>query len=487
VERHSRHQPRRARPRPLEKQIVPEGGVENNGGFYINPFPMSEKAFLVGHDMLGDESEFALYYIDVWGNRELLHRDRDMSCFMPYPLRKRVTPPVVADTVNPDMDYGTVFLENAYRDLPGVEKGDVKHLRISQRLFLPAPVDLKDNSFNHLHYLPGDSTSYHFSYWTWAPTRTVGIVDVEPDGSAYFKVPAGTPIFLQALDENYCEIRRERTFWMVQRGEFRGCTGCHESRLEAVGTKPVYPKATLDKGPQTPKPPRWGINTTLDYRQHVQPILDKHCVSCHDEKEPSGGLEFTRRETGGFMQSYRTMFGLKWDDPTPVLFMKWHQVLNPEAKNDKYSVKKKNGKYPDRGDRETQDILKKMEQNQWPGMLVSISNRHDDSDITMPYQFGSNKSKLIRTLLDNEKYKKIRAKMSEEEWLRLVTWVDYNAIYHTTVINVREYSDNNQVLTRVPYYLPTPWKPADINPSFLNTADIRKAPVIPEGNEYVPE
>ena len=35
---------------PLYQQVVPEGGVENRGGSYINPFPMSDKAFLVGHD-----------------------------------------------------------------------------------------------------------------------------------------------------------------------------------------------------------------------------------------------------------------------------------------------------------------------------------------------------------------------------------------------------------------------------------------------------
>ena len=472
---------------PLKDQIVPEGGVENRGGFYINPFPMSEKAFLTGHCMTGNEAEFALYYIDVWGNKELIHRDDDMSCFMPHPLRRRTRPPAVADTVDPEADYATAFVENVYRDLPDVEKGAVKYLRISQRLFLPAPVDYDDPdySYNHYHYLPGDSTSYHFGYWTWAPTRTVGTVKVEEDGSAYFKVPAGVPVFLQALDENHCEVRRMRTFFTLQRGEFRGCMGCHETKTETAGTQPSYPKETLEKGPQTPEPPPWGINTVFDYRKHVQPILNKHCVSCHAGSNPKAGLDFTAREIGGFAQSFRTMHGLAPDDPTPIKYMKWHLELHPEARNDEYLAEKKDGEYPD-VHRGSQKAIQRMEQNEYPGMLIAISNRHAHSEITMPYQFGSNKSKLVRTLLDDPKHRKIKERMSGNEWLRLVTWVDYNAPYHSTVINVRNYNDDG-TLSRVPYYLPSPWIPGDTNPLFYNVADADKTPRIPENSDRMPD
>lgn len=461
---------------PLYKQVVPEGGVENRGGSYINPFPMSDKAFLVGHEMnIGDrnnEPEFVLYYIDVWGNKELLQKDDEMSAFMPYPLRPRKRPPVVADTVDPKKTYATAFVENVYRDLPGVKKGAVKYLRMSQSLMLPAPVDndSPQYDFNHIHWLPGDATMAHFGYWDFSPKRTVGIVKVEADGSAYFKVPAGTPVYLQALDENYCEIRRMRTSFTLQRGEFRGCTGCHESRLQAVGTKPVYPKETLEKGPQMPVEPTWGINTVMDYRKHIQPIFDKHCISCHGAEKPNAGLDLTGREIGGFSQSYRSIFGMKPQDPTIIHELDWHLRLHPEAQNDKFISGK-----------EGQKIIKeKMQKNTWPGMLVSISDRFDNADITQPYQFGSNKSKLIRTLLDDEKHsKKVRPNLSEEEWLLLVTWVDHNANYYSTIIDKSEWNSRKK-LTRVPYYLPSPWIPADTNPSFYNKTDPSAVPVIPE-------
>jgi hypothetical protein len=109
-------------------------------------------------------------------------------------------------------------------------------------------------------------------------------------------------------------------------------------------------------------------------------------------------------------------------------------------------------------------------------MLVSISDRLGVSQkVTQPYHFGSNKSRLILQLLDNPEHKNIRQEMPEEEWLRLVTWVDYNAPYHSTVINVRKYTDT-KTLPRVPYYLPSPWIPGDTNPVFYNVADADKPP-----------
>ncbi len=455
---------------PLEHQIVPEGGVENRGGRYINPFPMSEKAFITGLEMSGDKVGFGIYYIDVWGNRELLHKDELLSCFQPFALRQRERPPVVADTVRPEMDHATVFVENVYRDLPGVEPGAVKYLRISQRLFLPSPAyEGEYNEVNHLHYLPGVSTAGHFSYWNWAPTRTIGIVEVEEDGSAFFKVPAAMPVFLQALDENYCEVRRMRTSFTLQRGEFRGCVGCHETKSISAGSLVNFPASTMKKGPQTPEPPSWGDTAVMDFEEHIQPVLERHCVECHGADDPAGGLEFTSRKFGGYMQSYRTMFGLGPKDPTPVYQIDYHKPLHPDVESDPLVLHKEGGR-----------IVKRMQRNEFPGMLVSISNRHDGADVTMPYEFGSNQSKLIRTLLDDPKHRdEVKARMSKEDWLKLVTFVDHNAIYHGTVIDKSDYRDDGS-LVRVKFDLPSPWQPADTCPSFFNEAELAD---LPSGSE----
>lgn len=448
---------------PLAHQIVPEGGVLNGGGSYINPFPMSDKAFLAGNDMTGNEVEFNLYYVDVWGNRELIHRDQDGSCFMPYALRQRQRPPVVADMIDPQANFATAFLEDVYRDLPGVERGEVKYLRMSQALMLPAPVYQKGDDtwdYNHLHYLPGDATMRHFGHWVWAPRRTIGIVDVEPDGSAFFKVPAGTPVYLQALDENFCEVRRMRTSFTLQRGEFRSCTGCHETRLETVGNRKPMPRQLLAKGPQQPKPEPWGDRTVLDFEKHIQPIFDKNCVECHGERNPEAGLDFTARKIGGFNQSYRTVFGLKPEDPTPVKTLKWHLVLNPDAKEDAYIE-----------NRDAVKIFEKMQANKWPGQLVAISDRMGDASISPVLEFGSNRSKLIQTLLEHPDHEFAREEMGEDAWRTLVAWVDYNAYYHGSLFDVRNFNETG-TFPRVPYNLPDVWKePADLNPTFYNRAD----------------
>jgi hypothetical protein len=344
--------------------------------------------------------------------------------------------------------------------MPGVEPGAVKYLRVSQRLMLPAPIYEEGKyDINHLHWLPGVSTGGHFSYWTWAPTRTVGLVKVQDDGSAYFKVPAGTPVFLQALDENYCEVRRMRTSFTLQRGEFRSCNGCHESRHETVRTAASYSLSNLACEPHKPVPPSWGDSVVLDYRDHIQPILDAHCVECHGRKEPKAGLDFTGREIGGFAQSYRTMFGLNPDDPTPIQNLEYHKPLHPAIERFKLIV-----------DKPADRINKQMQRNQWPGMLVSISDRHDGADITMPYQFGSNRSKLIRTLLDDPMHRKdVTSGMNADQWLQLVTWIDHNAVYHSTVIDKSRYKQDG-TLTRVEFHLPSPWQPADTCPSFFNEA-----------------
>ncbi len=450
----------------LDKQIVEEGGVENRGGTFASPFPMSTKAFLVAHEYTANQAEYGLYYIDVWGNRELLHKDQDMSCMMPFPLRQRVRPPVIADQVKPDSDHAVAFLQDVYRDLPGVEPGSVKYLRISQALPLPAPGygEGLGKNYNHLHWLPGDSTAWHFGYWTWSPRRTVGIVKVEPDGSAYFKVPAGTPVYLQALDENFMEVRRMRTSFTLQRGEFRSCVGCHETRTHTPVTAYEYPKGTLEKGPQMPEPPSWGDTYVLDYKADIQPIFDAHCVECHGQKDPAGGIELTSREIGGFMQSYRSIFGLKPGDPTPVKELDIHLALNPEAEGDDYITQ-----------RDSKDIIRdRMMKNEQPGQLVSISNRFDDASITQPLQFGSNKSKLTRVLIDDPAHAALREKkMSAEEWMKLVTWVDHNAIYESKPIDKSHFDYNKKTgkLVRVPFLLPSPWIPGDVNPTFFNPAE----------------
>ncbi len=73
---------------------VDEGGVRDGSGYYMTPWPLSNKYFLVSYSYGARQNEpagYGIYLIDVFGNKELLYRDPGISCFSPIPLR--TTPP----------------------------------------------------------------------------------------------------------------------------------------------------------------------------------------------------------------------------------------------------------------------------------------------------------------------------------------------------------------------------------------------------------
>jgi hypothetical protein len=109
--------------------------------------------------------------------------------------------------------------------------------------------------------------------------KSHGIVPVEMDGSANFIAPASRQLYFQLLDGDFNEIQRMRSVIQLQPGEQRSCIGCHENRQEAP------PGAGLQQALQRPpvrlEAPPWGA-VPFDYETMVQPVWDRHCVSCHD-------------------------------------------------------------------------------------------------------------------------------------------------------------------------------------------------------------
>ncbi len=426
-------------------KAVDEGGVMDNGGLYQQPYPLSEQSFLVSYSYHLPRSDsnannFALYYIDVWGNRELIHREPVLSAVYPIPVAKRKQPPIIPDIVHPEKQEAECYVANVYSGVPEIEYGTIKHIRISQPTHWPTfQTGDRVTDFNHLHYTPSGSWARTLGVWTWTPARVIGTVPVRSDGSAYFKVPVAAPVYFQALDENSMEVRRMRTFVTLQPGELRGCTGCHETRDETPMTSYRLPTAAPEK-PSVPIPPSWGNEELPDYERHIQPILDKYCVSCHGETDPAAGLEFSGRKFDGYCQSYRTMFGLSADEPTPIDETWSFNLFYPEAPK------------PDRD----RDSLKQMEKNEFPGQLISISNRFSDASITQPMEFGSHKSEFILALLEEDHQKRVN--MSQEDWIDLVTWVDLNAPYWGSFVDKEPVREGEKPV-RVRIELPPPFGP----------------------------
>jgi len=59
----------------------------------------------------------------------------------------------------------------------------------------------------------------------------LGVVPVDEDGSAYFEVPSGRAVYLQALDADGRLIQSMRTFVQAAPGTTRSCIGAMSTSL----------------------------------------------------------------------------------------------------------------------------------------------------------------------------------------------------------------------------------------------------------------
>ncbi len=378
---------------------VDEGGVDDHGGFYMHPWPLSDRHFLVSYcyGSQTDPTGYALYLIDAFGTKELLYRSNEISCFHPMPLRPRPRPPILPDATDRTIDYAVCSLAEATRGVDGIAPDQAKYLRIAHRLQWPY-----DNTHGGSRYAEKATPN------NWTPARILGTVPLDPDGSAHFKVPADTPVYFQLLDADGMELRRMRSFISFQPGESRGCVGCHETRAEAPIEGP-FPTALI-RDPVTPTPPPWGTRP-VSFLRDVQPVFDKHCVGCHGGLKPAGGLDFA----GGLTASPPQGPGFA----DPIAGYGHNRAFETIIANN----------------------------------LVAWSDIHGDAGVTQPLAFGSHKSRLIEVLRDGPCAN--RANLSQDDWMRLVTWIDANAPYHDQFVNKRQpkpaYSlpNDRQLLSRI--------------------------------------
>jgi hypothetical protein len=147
-----------------------------------------------------------------------------------------------------------------------------------------------------------------------AVKRILGTAPVAADGSVYFEVPAGRSLFFQLLDEHGRCLQTMRSFTGVMPGEVRGCVGCHEQHSAAP---PMAYGQALRQRPAPLEPPPWGTQT-ISYERFAQPVLDRHCGSCHQGNgEARNVLDLTFRPGYDlFNEPYLTLVGgAGWGNP----------------------------------------------------------------------------------------------------------------------------------------------------------------------------
>lgn len=229
-----------------------------------------------------------IYLFDARGNIELLHRDPSISSFDPIPLRPRERPPVLPSLVDWNKsNEGRFLLADVYRGLDGVKPGEVKALRIVG--------------------VPG-KTHPTMNYPSIGITRddpgkcVLGTVPVEPDGSAYFRAPAGVIVFFQALDSRGMTLQTMRSVTHVQPGQTLSCIGCHEPRTQAPSPATTLASLREPSGIMVGPEGSW----PLRFDRLIQPVLERHCVSCH---QPGGSDAEAARFNLTSASSYESLTG----------------------------------------------------------------------------------------------------------------------------------------------------------------------------------
>ncbi|MGM0488889.1 MAG: discoidin domain-containing protein [Planctomycetota bacterium] len=264
---------------------------ETEGGsqVYGTAWPLSETYYLCVYDPtmgpgMGRQGRgyvpgnYGIYLLDVFGNKELLYRDPEIACQNPMPLRPRKKPPVVpvASERHEDVEAEetTIGVIDVYDSLKPWPAGtEIKELRVYQIIPMSTPSGSPPHETGLRLPTAQDSVN---------PVRHVlGTVPVEEDGSAYFKAPPMKELFFQAIDEKGLAVQSMRSATYVQPGEKLVCQGCHEPKQKARKSPETVPLA-FRRGPSTMEPDVEGSNP-FSYPRLVQPVLDNHCLECHEE------------------------------------------------------------------------------------------------------------------------------------------------------------------------------------------------------------
>ncbi len=260
---------------------------------YRDPYPLSEDCIMVAQGP-------RLLVISGSGQTRELYRLPDdlvragVELHEPRPLRARRREPIIQPRTAPKQATGRLILKDIYvgRRMEGVRQGEIKKLLVLETL--PKPI-------NYSGKMPPMSFG-----GTYTLERVVGTVPVEEDGSAYMELPALRSFLFVALDENGNSVKRMHSFLTVMPGETTSCVGCHEQRTQ---TPLNAGQGTVEALRHPPRKitPLAGIPEVFDHPRDIQPILDKHCVECHDYDRREGGVILTGDRGPIFSHSYFTL------------------------------------------------------------------------------------------------------------------------------------------------------------------------------------
>ena len=346
---------------------------------FLHPYPLSNKHFLVAGQTQAS-AEWCIYLADAFDNVVPLRREPGWALLEPVPVVRRPRPPVIHERVDLSREDAVVYINDVHAGpgLAGVPRGTVKHLRVAAY------------DFGYPSLAGPDKVGYG---GPWEVIRMLGTVPIEADGSALFRIPANTPITLQALDEEGKAVQLMRSWYTAMPGESVSCAGCHETPGDVVS---VTSHGIAARRLPREIEPWYGPPRGFDFAREVQPVLDRHCVSCHDGS-PAARLDLRGEEQ---RPEYR---GLRVSDLEI-------DRLHPQMREKSGGVLKYTPAYE---------------------ALIGYVRRvgvEDDVSLLTPGEYHADTSELVQLLRSGHG----DVRLDRESWDRLVTWIDLNAPCHGT-------------------------------------------------------
>ncbi len=414
----------------LKEDAIRKDAYGQDGAQFAFPYPISENLFLVTHTPLSVNrgspypAAYGLYLIDAEGFSELLVNHAYLNCNQPVPIVKRHCPPKMESRVDYSKNTAECFIRNIYygEGTKGVSKGDIKKVRIIKITPRRAPIGwvFSTNDEGGVRVSGHSTTPIALGEGSWDIKEILGEVPVEADGSVYFEIPARTPVYFQPIDKNGNAISTMRSWTTLQPNEFYSCLGCHGDRDIS---RPQ--ESNLDKNRKPLKLSKfYDIEGGFSFRKHIQPILNKHCIDCHndrsakrissaDGKEMLSVADFAKVENEEILR----FIELNKDEPVRAFSLLDVPIKNNAAKrefNDAYY----NLLTPKMLDKEP------MHAN-FKGKLINWAGMQSVPTILPPYFRGSAKSELIAMLRSGHG----NTAISVPEIDKLSAWIDLYVPY----------------------------------------------------------
>ncbi|MCL2105174.1 MAG: hypothetical protein FWH21_09035 [Kiritimatiellaeota bacterium] len=373
---------------------VSEGDGNDVAGPYESPFPLDDAYFLVsrkGTVLLRDYSGT----VDV----ALCAPQGGVGFYSPQPVRARALPqtprphrvdpgaPPWADIVMHDVRIG---LGDA------VKPREVKRLAVVQEMEKDIRSDVSQRQFGFQFPVVSCGATY-------APKRVLGFATVEADGSAHFRAPANVPVYFLPLDAEGRAVQRMRTFTHFMPGEQQSCIGCHADRNYVSPTQVTREGRSIAAARPAEElaPPEWGNRDGFSFPRIVQPVLDKHCVSCHSGDNGTVTMDLSGDRTDYFSVAYEHLA---------------RQGTQAEHGNDAWGGMEKFGRNP------------------YTSWIPSFNGCESNIIQIEPKTWGSPASKLADIVIaghPNAKGDK-RIQLTPGEQLKILMWIDLNVPFYGT-------------------------------------------------------